>query len=368
MKRTLSLAIATIILASCGGGEKAGNKQAELAKLKKERADLDMKIQKLEKNGGADTTRKPSPVSISTLQHTQFNAFIEVQSHIDGEENTIASPKASGTITKIFVHVGQKVSKGQLLATLDAAVAEQSIRAIEPQLELQKALYEKQQRLWAQNIGSEVQLLSAKASYESVLKQKATAIAQRDLYRIVSPINGTIDEIGIKEGDAVVPGVLGGIRVVSFDKLKAEASLGENYLGKVQTGNPVTLVFPDLNDSIKTKLTYVAQSVDPISRAFLVQVRLGSNGKLRPNMSCKMKIANYENSNAIVIPISVIQKTAEGDMVYIAVGNKAKSVPVKIGRTSNGLAEVLSGLNDGDRLITEGYEELDNGEAIQLVN
>jgi RND family efflux transporter MFP subunit len=365
MKRTLSLAIATIVLASCGGGNKAGNKQEELAKLKKQRAEIDQKIQKLEKAGGEDTTRKPSPVSITTLQRQQFNAFVEVQSQISGDENVLASSQASGVIRSILVHPGQKVGKGQVLAILDAATVEQQIQAQQAQTSLAKSLYEKQQRLWAQNIGTEVQLLQAKTNYEAAQKQQAALVAQRNMYRIVSPISGTVDNVSIVEGDAVMPGI-GGIRVVSFDKLKAEANLGENYLGKVQTGNPVTLVFPDINDSIKTKLTYVAQSVDPISRAFLVQVRLGSNSKLRPNMSCKMKIANYESSNAIVIPIAVIQKTAEGDMVYIAEGNKAKSVPVKIGRTSNGLAEVLSGLNEGDQLITEGYEELDNGEKIQV--
>lgn len=367
MKRTLSLAIATIILASCGGGEKAGNKQAELAKLKKQRAELDQKIQKLEKSGGADTTRKPASVSINVLQRTAFTSFIEVQSEVTGDENVVASPQASGIVRSINVQPGQKVSKGQVLATLDAATVEQQIQAQQVQANLAKSLYEKQQRLWAQNIGTEVQLLQAKANYEATQKQIAATVAQRNMYRIVSPISGTVDAVNLKTGDMAVPG-MSGIRVVSFDKLKAEASLGENYLGKVQTGNPVTLVFPDINDSVKTKVSYVSQAVDNISRAFVVQVRLGSNSKLRPNMSCKMKIANYENSNAIVIPVSVIQKTAAGDMVYIADGNKAKSVPVKIGRMSNGLAEVLSGLNEGDKLITEGYEELDNGEAIQTQN
>lgn len=367
MKRTLSLAIATIVLASCGGGEKAGSKQEQLAKLKKQRAEIDQKIQKLEKAGGTDTTRKPTPVSITTLQRTEFNAYIEVQSQISGDENVLASPQAAGVVKSIAVHPGQKVSKGQVLAVLDAAAVEQQIQAQQAQTNFSKSIYEKQQKLWSQNIGTEVQLLQAKANYESSQKQLSGMVAQRNMYRIVSPISGTVDAVNIKEGDMASPGTAG-IRVVSFDKLKAEANLGENYLGKVQTGNPVTLVFPDLNDSIKTRLTYVAQSVDPISRAFLVQVRLGSNSKLRPNMSCKMKIANYENSSAIVIPVSVVQKTAEGDMVYVASGNKAKSVMVKLGRTSNGLAEVLFGLNEGDQLITEGYEELDNGKAIQQMN
>jgi len=157
-----------------------------------------------------------------------------------------------------------------------------------------------------------------------------------------------------------------GIRVVSKDKLKATASLGENYLGKVKEGDPVTLIFPDLNDSMRTKLTYVSQSVDPVSRAFNVEIKLGSNNKLHPNMSCKMKIVNYENSNAIVVPVSVIQKTADGDIVYVAEGNKAKAVAVVTGKISNGNAEILSGLQSGDKIIVAGYEDLNNGEAITI--
>ncbi|XZF13389.1 efflux RND transporter periplasmic adaptor subunit [Chitinophagaceae bacterium MMS25-I14] len=368
MKYAIYLLIPAFILASCGG-QKQENNQAKLTRLKKERSDLDVQIQKLEKGAGADTSKKPNPVSITTVQRTTFNSFIEVESHINGDENILASPQSPGVVKVVLVHPGQRVSKGQVLATLDAAAVEQQVQAQDVQLSLAKSLYEKQQKLWAQNIGTEVQLLQAKTNYEALQKQKAATVAQRNMYRIVSPISGTVDQVTIKEGDIAQPGgTTGGIRVVSFDKLKAEATLGENYLGKVKTGDPVMLVFPDLNDSIKTNLSYVAQSVDNISRAFLVQVRLANNSKLRPNMSCKMKIANYENTNAIVIPVSSIQKTAEGEMVYIADGNKAKSVYIKTGRISNGLAEVLSGLNAGDKVVTEGYEDLDNGEPIQITN
>lgn len=366
MKRTVYLFIATLVLASCGGGKKADKNDAELAKLKKERSALDEKIQQLESKS-SDTTRKATPVSVMSVQPTDFKSYINVQSSISGDENVTATPQAPGIIKNILVRVGQKVSKGQTLATLDASVAEQQIKAIEPQLILQKSLYEKQQRLWAQNIGTEVQLLSAKAQYEATQKQKAALVAQRDMYTIKSPISGTVDAVSIKEGDATAPGGPAGIRVVSYDKLKAEASLGENYLGKVHTGDNVTLVFPDLNDSIKTSLTYVSQAVDPISRAFLVQIRLGNNKKLHPNMSCIMKIANYEHDNVIVIPVAVIQKTAKGNMVYIADGNKAKAVPIEVGKNSNGLVEVLGGLKQGDKVVTAGFEDLDDGAPITIL-
>jgi len=366
MKRTVYLFIATLVLASCGGGKKADKNDAELAKLKKERSALDEKIQQLESKS-SDTTRKATPVSVMAVQPTDFKSYINVQSSITGDENVIATSQAPGIINGILVRVGQKVSKGQTLATLDAAYAEQQIKAIEPQLILLKSLYEKQKKLWAENIGTEVQLLTAKAQYEATQKQKVALIAQRNTYTIMSPINGTVDLIDVKEGDAISPGAPKGIHVVSYDKLKAEASLGENYLGKVHTGDNVTLVFPDLNDSLKTSLTYVSQAVDPISRAFLVQIRLGNNKKLHPNMSCIMKIANYEHDNVIVIPVAVIQKTAKGNMVYIADGNKAKAVPIEVGKNSNGLVEVLGGLKQGDKVVTAGFEDLDDGAPITIL-
>lgn len=360
MKRLIYLILPAMILASCG--ENKGNKADELAKLKKERSAIDAKIKALEA-GKSDTSGKATPVMVVELQPTEFKGNIEVQSAIAGDENINATAQMPGTIKSILVRVGQKVSKGQTLATIDAAALDHQIEALAPQLALTKSLYEKQQAMWAQNIGTEVQLMSAKTSFESVQKQIAALKAQRDMYRVVSPISGTVDGVDIKVGEAASPGMRG-IRVVSYDALKAEAMLGENYLGKVKEGDQVTIILPNIDDSIKTKVSYVAQSVDPMSRSFQVVVRLNNSSKLHPNMSCIMKIANYTSHDALVVPVSVIQKTSEGSMVYIADGNKAKAVTVTTGRNSNGMVEVLSGLSAGDKIITAGYEEMENGQKI----
>lgn len=365
MKRSVYLLITSLILASCGGGE-GGNAQEQLAKLKQQRTEIDVKIKKLEAENTKNNPQKAVPVGVTVLQATPFSAYIDIQAAINGDENVNATPQSPGTVRDILVKVGQRVSKGQTLATLDAAAVDLQVKQLDPSIALAKSLYEKQQKLWAQNIGTEVQLLQLKTSYESLLKQRATAVAQRDMYRIKAPITGIVDAIDLKPGDMASPGSPMGIRIVSKDKLKAEAQLGENYLGKVSQGDAVTLIFPDINDSLKTKLSYVSQAIDPVSRSFMVQVRLGANKKLHPNMSCRMKIANYEASNALVVPVSVIQKTADGDMLYIADGNKAKAAFVQVGRTSNGMVEILGGLNAGDKVITSGYEELNNGQAIAV--
>jgi membrane fusion protein (multidrug efflux system) len=364
MKYLVPAVSALLLLSACGEGKK--DPAAEIAKLKKERAEIDQKIRTIESKGGVKDSVKSIPVSVVELQPQSFNAFIDVQAAITGDENVNASAQMMGTIKSVNARVGQRVSAGQVLATLDAAAVEQQIAAQDAQVTLARSLYEKQQKLWAQQIGTEVQLLQARANYEASSKQRGALVAQRNMYRIVAPISGVIDQVIVKQGDAVQPGAPG-IRIVNNNKLKAEANLGESYLGKVQVGNPVTLVFPDSGDSLKTKLGYVAQAVDPVSRAFQVQVPLGSSAKLHPNMSARMRIANYGNSNALVVPVAAVQQTGEGAVVFVAEGGKAKSVKVQTGRNSDGNVEILGGLKAGDRVITAGFEELDNGTAVKVM-
>jgi len=363
MKRLIYLILPAIILASCGGKKTVDNTQ-KLNDLKKQRADIDTKIHDLEAMGG-DSSKKATPVIVMPLKSTDFVGYVSVQSSITGDQNVTASAQAGGVVKSVLVQAGQHVSKGQLLATLDAATVEQQILGQDAQLGLSKTLYEKQKQLWAQNIGTQVQLLQAKANYEFAEKQKAALVAQRNMYHITSPIDGVVDQMNLKVGDAASPG-MSSIHVVNNSQLKAEANLGENYLGKIHAGNTVKLLFPDLGDSIITKLTYVSDAVDPSSRSFLVQVKLTGRTRLHPNMSCIMKIANYESEDAITVPVSIIQKTSKGDLVYVADGNKAKLVYVTTGQNSDGQVEIKSGLKAGDRVIVTGYDNLDNGDPISI--
>lgn len=361
MKKLLPILLATVLLGACGKKEESITVQ--IAKLKKERADIDTRIHALELKGGLKDSVKAIPVTVTAVTPQPFQSFIDVQASIVGDENVLATPQAAGIVKAVLVHAGQKVGKGQTLAVLDAATADQQIAAADAQLGLLRSLYEKQQKLWAQQIGTEVQLLSAKANYDAAVKQRAALVAGRNMYRIVAPISGTVEIVTLKAGDVASPG-RDGIRITNSTKLKAEANLGESYLGKVKAGDPVTLIFPDLRDSIKSRLSYVTQSVDPTSRAFAVQVTLGATARLHPNMSARMKIANYAADNALVVPVSAVQKTGAGDLVFVANGSVAKAVPVQTGRTGDGLIEIVSGLSAGDKVVTAGYEDLDNGTRI----
>jgi len=359
MKQIIAILLTAALLSACGAKE---DKATQIAKLKKERSEIDIKLRQLEAVGPKDSV-KSIPVAVTEVQPQSFQAFIDVQASIAGDEDVLATAQAAGTVRQVLVREGQRVNRGQTLVILDAAAIDQQVAAQDVRITLLRSLYDKQQKLWAQNIGTEVQLISAKAEYDASLKQRSALVAQRNMYRITAPIAGTVDGVDLKEGDMAAPGMRG-VRIVNSNKLKAEAKLGESYLGKVRIGDPVTLIFPDLNDSMKTRITFVSNAVDPISRSFEVQVNLGSYAKLHPNMSARMKIANYSSGNALVVPVAAIQKTGEGDMVFVAEGKIAKAVPIQTGRNSNGMVEVLGGLKAGDRVVTAGYEELYNGTAI----
>ncbi len=362
MKRIISLAAFTLILSACGSEQ---TKTEQLIELKKQRAELDKQIADLEKETSKTDSAKATAVAVIELQPTSFNSYVEVQAALEGEQTILATPQAPGVVTKILVREGQQVRSGQTLALLDAAAVEQQIAALNAQVELARQLYEKQQRLWNQNIGTEVQLLQAKTNYEALRKQRQALAAQKNMLSIKSQVNGRVDAIDIKEGTMANPG-MNGIMIVGSEGLKATALLGENYLGKVQQGNEVTLIFPDLNDSMRTRLTHVMRSVNPSSRSFEVEARIPANSRLHPNMSARMRISNYTNDKALVVPVYVLQKTSEGDMLYVADGNKARAVIVQTGRTANGMVEITGGLKAGDRVVTAGYEDLDNGELIAI--
>jgi multidrug efflux pump subunit AcrA (membrane-fusion protein) len=174
-----------------------------------------------------------------------------------------------------------------------------------------------------------------------------------------------VDAIDIKLGQATMPG-FSAIRVVNMCSLKVKGEVAESYLSKVKKGNDVEIILPDLQDTIKTKISYAARVISPLNRSFTVTVNLDCMKDYHPNMIAILKIIDYSNPKAFVVPVNMIQKTEEGDFVFIAQNNKAKKARVKTGRIYNGSAEVLDGLKDGDKLITKGFQELNEGEEIKF--
>jgi len=362
MKKIL-IASLVLFLAACANNPK--DKKAELEKLKKEQADINSKIAKLEMEVGSKKGDVAKDVEVYEVITTTFRNFIEIQGKVDAEKNVQANPEAMGVITKVYTTIGQKVSQGQVLAQIDDAVLRQSMAQLQTSLDLAGNLFKRQKNLWDQQIGTEVQYLNAKSQKEGLERQMGVLRQQADLYKIKSPISGTIDQMDFKVGQAVQPGAPG-IRVVNANDLKAKAAVSESYGSRINQGDEVTVIIPDATDSVKTKISFAAKTIDPISRSFNVEVKLPSKKTYRPNMLAILKIVDYTNPNATVVPIRAIQKSESGDYLMLDINGKAKKVDVKVGNIYNGQAEILNGIKAGDKVITVGINGLNEGDTVKL--
>ncbi len=372
MKKIITFVLVAAVVASCS---KSGStdKKTELESLKKQQAELKDKIIKLEAEVALTDTSKDTKgkmVAVTDMQPKPFMHYIEVQAKIEGDEDVNVAAEMPGTVTDVLVKAGDHVSKGQVLATLDDRAVRQQVDAMKSQVDMAVTMYNRQKNLWDQKIGSEVQFIQAKTQKESMEKQYAGLQEQWDMTRIKSPINGTVDEVSIKVGSASAPG-FPAVRVVNLTSLKVKGEVAESFISKVKDGNDVVVSFPDEGKEVKTKLSYSGQAINKLNRTFNVEVRLNAkDGDFHPNQVCVLKIADYTSSNAFVVPVGAVQKSSDGEFVYIASSENGKTVAmrkqVQSGVTYNGLTEIKSGLASGDQVITLGYQNVIEGDAIKL--
>lgn len=361
MKQIIYLAL-VLVVAACG---KPKDKKAELEKLKKERNELNSKIAALEKEVGATTVQVATDIAVQEIIPATFKNYLEVQGRVDAEQNVQVAPETPGVITAIYVSAGQRVGRGQVLAQLDDKVLRQSISQLQTQLELATSLYNRQKNLWDQKIGTEVQFLTAKSQKEGLQRQLGVLRSQQSMYKIKSPISGTVDKMDLKLGQAVSPG-MPGITVVNTSNLKVEANVAESYAGKVNQGDEVEVILPDVPDSLKTKVSFASRVIDPVSRSFNVEVKLPARNVYRPNMLAILRIVDYKINNALTVPINAIQKSETADYVFIAEKGKAKRVNVRTGKVSEGKAEILVGLKAGDKVVVNGMKDLNEGDTVKF--
>lgn len=362
MKKIFIIPLICLAMISC-----STDKKTQLEKLKKEYTELADKIKVLEKEIAAEggvKTEKSTEVSTIEIELTSFDHYLEVQGRIDGDENVAVSPKTIGVITSIDVKEGEAVKKGQVLAHLDDAVMKKSIAELDSTLTYATNLYNKQKNLWNQKIGSEVQYLTAKNTKESLESKKKTLKEQLDMYKIVSPINGTIEDIPVKIGQSAAPGIPA-FRVVNLNKVKVVSDVAETYSAKLKTGYKVKIYFPDLDKEIDAKITFASKYINTINRTFVVESKLDNpSDEYRANMIAVVKINDYHADSVIVIPVNALQKIDGKEYVYLNAGGKATKTLVTTGKSYNGYTEILSGLKKGDKLISVGYQNLEDGEMI----
>jgi membrane fusion protein (multidrug efflux system) len=355
---------ALAFLAACS--PKPKDKATELADLKKQEAEISSKIATLQGSMGVQDSTKSIDVGDLEVKTGKFTHYVDIQGKIDAKDNVMAYPQSQGVITHIYVKPGDHVKWGQVLVQLDNSVLKENISQAETQAALAHTLFQRQKNLWDQKIGTEVQYLQAQTQMQSADKQVAMLRQQADLYRITSPIDGTIDQMDLKMGQVAQPGNTG-IRIVNANSLKVKADVPESYSSRINQGDNVKIVFPDANDSITTRLTFVAKVIDPTSRSFAIEIALPSAKNLRPNMTAIIKIADYNNSNAIVIPLNSVQKSEQGDYVFVNYNGIATRKNVKVGSSYGGLSEIVSGLTNGDQVITIGAADLQEGDKVKII-
>jgi RND family efflux transporter MFP subunit len=350
------------------------DKQAQLNKLKKQQESIAEQIKKLDSEVTSKDTAntveyKGRKVAVTELKNQSFKHYIEVQGKLDGDDNVGISAKTMGVVEAVYVKVGDKVSKGQLLAKIDDKVLSKNMSDLKNKLDFATDIYNKQKALWDQKIGSEVQYLTAKNNKESLENSIRTLNEQIDMYRITSPITGSVGDAPLKVGQAVSPG-LPIFRVISFSSIKVVAEVAESYSVKVNPGDAVIVYFPDLHQEVPATVSAVSQYINPVSRTFQVEVRLKNADKsFKANMISVLKINDYKADNTIAIPVNMVQSDMNGSFVYVAITNsppKAQKVMVKTGLSYNGIIEIREGLKAGDKVITSGYLDVEDGQPIKF--
>ncbi|MDQ3535937.1 MAG: efflux RND transporter periplasmic adaptor subunit [Bacteroidota bacterium] len=352
--------VVAFVVAACGPQDKA----AELEKLKKEQNEITARINVLEQElkGAGDETanQRAAVVQLSTVESVPFVHYLKVQGRVDSDKNVLLSARSSGTIIKVYVSEGQQVKKGQILAQIDASILESSRTELQTSLDLANNIFERQQKLWDQKIGTEVQYLQAKNNKESLESKLASLQEQIQLTKIIAPFAGSIDKIHIREGEVAAPGAPA-IRIVNPSDFKITAEIAENYISRIQKGNNAIVQIPDLKATINSKVITVSRVINPTNRTFSVEVKLPDslNQHVKANMISYLNIEDYRNEDAVVVPIKAVQQSeAEGNYVFVAENNRATLRPVKLGQTYQNNAEIISGLQAGEQIIISGQQGL----------
>lgn len=372
MNLSICLILAMLITISCGS-----NKKDQLSKLKQKQTELSDKIKNIEdeiNSQQADSIKsaKFKFVGLTEVRTDKFDHFIRVQGKLDGDQNASVYAEVPGTIAAKYADVGQRVSKGQVLAQIDDQQYRTQLESLETQYRFASDIFDKQKRLWDQKIGSEVQYLQSKTSKES-LEQQITSLKQQiEKFKIKSPISGTIEECNIKPGGVVSPDPrLAAYRVVEFKNLKVTAEVSEAYSAKVKPGDKLIVMFPDVNRKVESVVSFVSKYINPTNRTFMIETRIDSDSPdLKANMIAIIQINDYHSESSILVPMNVIQTDNSGSYVYVVKPkdrfNAAVKQPLTIGNTYNGIAEITRGLSAGDKVVSIGYQELVDGEYVRF--
>jgi len=386
MKNIYTLVIGSFLILSCGGNKETTIEDViasgNLEEIRTRRTEVVAKQQELNdaikqldlKIGTLDLTKKLPLVTAVKIKESEFNHYLELQGNVNTKNLLVLYPEYSGILSKVYVKEGQKVRKGQILAKIDDAGMSQQVAQLQIQSDLAKTTFERQKRLWEQKIGSEIQFLQAKTSYES--QQKAVNQAQSQLAKTIvrAPFSGTIDDVITEQGSVVAPGQSQLMRIVNLDDMYIETNVPENYISNVIKDKNVEVEFPILGKTINAKIRQAGDFINPANRTFKVEIAIPNKDRsVKPNLTAKLKINDYTNKKALLVPQSIISENAEGQQyVYVITEKKknqaiAKKVIIETGKKQGDVIEILKGINNGDEIISEGARNVKHGQAVEII-
>lgn len=374
MKKLILITVLSISLFSCGKKEESASIDSliEAKNIKELQAKKNLIQADLTKIDEAlavlDVKKEEALVSVLKAKDTVFNHYLEIQGSVETKENILVQPEFQGTLVALNVKAGQRVSKGQILGRVDDAGLSQQVASLENQYALAKTTFERQKNLWEQKIGSEIQFLQAQTQMISAQRGVAQIKAQLSKTLIKAPFSGTIDEVFVEKGQVVAPNPQGLMRIVNLSNMYVSTSVPESYIGKLKIGTQVDVLLSSLGKTYKGRVRQIGNFVNPSNRSFSIEVGVPNpENLLRPNQIANLKIADYVNASAVVVPTNVILEDGEKNKyVYTVTSSNgktgiAKKVIVKTGKSSENFSEILSGLSSDDIVVSEGANIISEG-------
>ena len=384
----LYISILTLIIISCNSSRNSdidtlienGNLE-ELKKRKKEYVGVmnSMQVELNEINNGIsflDESEKLTLVSSFEIKAKIFNSYIEAQANLKTRKNVLILPEFQGTLEQIFVSEGQKVKKGQLLAEINDSGLKEQVDQLIIQANFAKENFERTERLWNNNIGSEIQYLKSKTDFESSQKMVEQMKDRLSKTKIYAPFEGEIDEIISNQGSNLIPGVSQILRLVNLDKIYAEASVSEKYIAYIDKGTNAIVQVPLLGKEIVSEIIQTGNFINPSNRTFRVEVPVENiDNKIKQNLDAKIKINIYSKPDAVVIPLRIVREDASGkNFVYVMSEDIKDGVYItsktfiSLGNKNSTEVEVTDGLKIGDVLVLEGANIVEDSQRVKIIN
>ena len=382
MKKIIALTAPLLILVGCNTNEVPDTnvliEQKNVEGLRARQAELvnqnNLLKQELNKVMDAidrlDKDKKKSLVTVLQLKETNFTHTVMLQGIVKADQNMLLNAEYAGTVKKIHVKEGQKVNKGDLLVTLDDGGLAQNLASQKVQLDLAKTLYDRQERLWAQNIGAEIDYLQVKAAYESQKKTYQQLQQQLKKSALYAPFSGRVDDVVVEVGELVSPGVSPLLRLINLSNMYVEADVPEAYFPSINEQTSATIEIPVFDYSFTSQVTHKGTHINTGNRTFRVSLATDNAKSLAPNLITTVQLVDYQNPSAIVVPLDVISENFDGaQYVYVVNSDeKAEKRFVQTGLVEGAYVEILKGLRVSDRVIDEGARLVKENENVQVTN